>query len=201
MPPRLLLIAGGSCSGKTTVAEAVAAKLGSARLISMDWYYRDLAGLSMSEREAHNFDHPSAIDREMLRRHIENLLNGERVQTPGYDFATHTRLPETVSTAPEAHLIVEGLHALQWSEIRRLAHTKVFVALGHEARLARRIVRDMKLRGRHEDGVRNRYAQSVRPMHDRFVEPTRGFADLVVQGDGDVGQLAEVVTKFHRSRG
>ena len=149
MPPRLLLIAGGSCSGKTTLAKAVAARLGPALLISMDWYYRELTGLDASERDAHNFDHPSAIDHEMIRRHLESLLNGIGVETPRYDFATHSRLLETVSTESESHIIVEGLHALGWKEIRHLAHTKVFVTLGNEERLARRIARDVKSRGRH----------------------------------------------------
>jgi uridine kinase len=181
------------------LAEAVAARLDAAQLISMDWYYRDLTGMSISEKDAHNFDHPSAINHEMLRSHLEKLLNGESIETPRYDFATHSRLPETVSTTPEAHLIVEGLHALWWREIRSLAHTKVFVTLDCGLRLSRRIARDVKVRGRRKAAVRDQFEQNVRPMHEAYVEPTRGFADLLIQGDGNVDRLSETIASFHLS--
>lgn len=190
---RILAIAGGSCSGKTTVAEAVAEALGAAIVISMDRYYRDLSHLPLQERSACNFDHPDAVEHELLIEHMCLLAKGSEVEAPQYDFATHTRLPQPEVVKPEEYVVVEGLYALHWEGIRDLATLRAFVELDHETCLDRRVARDVKERGRNRDAVRAQYVQTVKPMYETYILPARATADLVLRGDAPVADLVAAV--------
>ncbi|MEK7794835.1 MAG: uridine kinase [Candidatus Hydrogenedentota bacterium] len=181
--PRLIAIAGGSCSGKTTLANALARALGNARVIPLDVFYRDLAHLAPDQRAAHNFDHPDALEHGLAIETITRLVQGNDVALPHYDFTTHTRSPRIEPIAPAEHIILEGLYALHWEAIRVLAATRVFVDLEHETCLARRIARDTTERGRTEASVRHQYEITVRPMYDTHVAPTRAHAQLIIAGD------------------
>ncbi len=182
-PVHVLGIAGPSGSGKTALARLLCRRLPApALVVPMDAYYRDLGRLEPAARARVNFDHPDALDCDLLLTHLERLVAGEPVARPIYEFATHTRAARTERLEPAAFLIVEGLLALYWEEIRRLLKTAVFVDLADELCLARRLARDTAERGRPADSVRAQYAETVRPMRERYVMPTRRFADLVVSG-------------------
>jgi uridine kinase len=180
--PYLIGIAGPSGAGKSALAGHLAARLPGALVLPMDAYYRDLGDLAPDARPRVNFDHPEAVDRGLLIAHLERLAAGEAVERPVYRFATHTRAARAETVGPAAHVIVEGLLALHWAEIRRLLALAVFVDLADAACLERRVARDVAERGRSPESVREQYAETVRPMRERYVMPTRRFADLVVSG-------------------
>lgn len=179
----LIAIAGATCSGKTTVARALADALGAARVLSMDWYYRDLSDIPFEERVRCNFDHPDAIDHGLLLSQLERLLAGQAVQAPRYDFARHLRQADTQRVDAGDYVVLEGLHALHWEAIRRITATAVFLALDDAACLERRIARDVVKRGRSAESVRAQYAETVRPMFEQYVAPMQAHADVVVRGD------------------
>ncbi len=182
-PVHVLGVAGPSGSGKTALAQVLCSRLPApAVVVPMDAYYRDLGALDPAARARVNFDHPDALDRDFLLTHLDQLAAGEAVARPVYEFATHTRSPRTERVGPAAFLIVEGLLALYWEEIRRLLRTAVFVDLADDLCLARRLARDTAERGRPAESVRAQYAETVRPMRERYVMPTRCFADLIVSG-------------------
>lgn len=181
--PHLIAIAGGSCSGKTTLANALARALGDARVIPLDAFYRDLSHLALDQRVANNFDHPDALEHDLVLEMIARLLAGTNAVLPCYDYTTHTRSSRIEPIPPAEHLILEGLYALHWEAIRALAATRVFVDLDHGTCLARRIARDTAERGRTEASVRHQYETTVRPMYDTHIAPTRAHAQLIVPGD------------------
>ncbi len=182
-PAHVLGIAGPSGSGKTALARVLCSHLPQpAVVVPMDAYYRDLRALDLAARARVNFDHPDALDRDLLLMHLERLAAGESVARPIYEFATHTRAPRTERVGPATFLIVEGLLVLYWEEVRRLLQTAVFVDLEDDLCLARRLARDTAERGRPAESVRAQYAETVRPMREQYVMPTRRFADLVVSG-------------------
>ena len=190
-------IAGASCSGKTTLATRLAERLpqGPPTIISLDSYYRDLSHMTPDERAAWNFDAPEALDGNLLFQHMRALLGGATVEKPVYDFSTHTRTPRTERVSPSAFIIIEGLFVLYWQEARALLRTKVFIAAPHEVCLARRIARDVRERGRTEESVRAQYAATVRPMYEKYCEPTARFADLQVSGEEPIDDVAETVLR------
>ncbi|MDP6444981.1 MAG: uridine kinase [Pirellulaceae bacterium] len=194
MPHQALLIAiaGPSCSGKTTLAENVRRTLGGREtvILSMDNYYRDLSELSAEDRAATNFDCPDAIEDELLATHLLRLSRGEAIECPKYDFSTHSRLAETTHIAPHRFVIVEGLFALHWEDIRQRVDLRVYVESRDGFCLARRIARDVTHRGRTPDSVLNQYTATVRPMRIKFIEPTKHFADIVVNGGKPVSETA-----------
>lgn len=193
-------IAGGSGSGKSTLAAEVARRFGEAVVLELDWYYRDLSGLSAAARDAANFDHPDAIDWELCLRQVEALADGRRVERPVYDFATHTRLPESRPAGPAGLVVVDGLLALHHERLRARWDLGVFVALDEERRFSRRLHRDTAERGRSSEAVRLQLAASVKPMHKRFVEPSRAHAHLIADGGGDPGVEAERVVAALEAR-
>lgn len=202
----LVGIAGPSGSGKSAVARRLCERLpGSARIVPMDAYYRDLARLAPTERAQMNFDHPDAIDHERLVADLERLAAGEAVARPVYRFATHTRAPETERVDSAPLLIVEGLLALYWEAVRRLLRAAVFVDLADEVCMGRRLARDVAERGRTAAAVRAQYAETVRPMRERYVMPTRRFADLVLSGaaplDESVGRILACIGGGRREAG
>jgi len=189
----LIGIAGPSSSGKTVLANAVAQRLGETLVVSCDSYYFDLAHMTEEQIARYNLDHPDAIEHERLALDLARLREGEDVAAPLYDYATHRRSRETQTLSACPFIIVDGLHVLHWPDIRALLDVKVFVQADHETCLARRITRDITERGRTEEEVRSRYAETVRPMCDQHILPCRQFADIVVRGDGVIEDAALTV--------
>ena len=197
--PTLIAVAGCSCSGKTTLARALAKKLGG-ELLPLDAYYRDLAHLSLAERARANFDTPEAIEDGLLEEQLSTLLAGREVDRPVYDFTTHTRSAATVRVQPCSAVILEGLFALHWEAVRRMSLLKVFVELDDAACLARRLDRDVRERGRTAVSVREQYTRTVQPMAARYILPARQYADLIVSGAAPVAKsVAAVVSRLRRA--
>lgn len=199
--PLLIGVAGTSCSGKSLVAARLRDRLEKKRpvTLSLDAYYRDLSALKPSEREARNFDTPEAIDHALLIAHLETLAAGGAVEKPVYDFAAHSRVARTETVAPGDILIIEGLFLLYWPEIRRLLHTKVFVDLPDELALARRLERDVRERGRTRSSVLDQFHKTVKPMAEKYVIPTKSFADVVVSGDDPVERSVALIVRLMES--
>lgn len=195
--PYIIGMAGPSASGKTTIARALAERLGDRALVlSCDGYYRDLSHLSMAEREQVNFDHPDAIEHELLAAHLAKLRRGEAVEdAPTYSFETHTRLTETARLEPRPAIIVEGLYVLHWPDVRGLLDLRVYLDASHEVCLARRIERDVRERGRTEEFCREQYERTVRPMAEEFIAPSQTHADLTLGGVGAIKQVAEWIVE------
>jgi uridine kinase len=193
-------VAGGSGSGKSTVVREVHRLLepGATSVIHHDAYYRDLAHIPFEERVDVNFDHPDALETELMVQHVELLLRGEPVELPTYDFTTHTRKSGTERLDPTPVLVLDGILALSDGRLRSLMDLKVFVDTDADVRLIRRLRRDMRKRGRSADSVIRQYESTVRPMHREFVEPSKRYADLVVP-EGGYNRIAVdlVVTKLN----
>lgn len=198
MKPYVIAIAGPSCSGKTSVANRIAARV-PATIFSLDSYYHDLATFSFEERAAFNFDHPDSLEVEALSRDLHDLAAGKEVVRPVYDFATHTRSTRTETLRPSEYLIVEGLFTLYWESIREIYSTKVFMEAPHNVCLPRREARDIAERGRTAESVHRQYTTTVQPMADQFIIPTRQYADLILSGSAPVGESAEAVLAHVRS--
>jgi uridine kinase len=194
-------IGGASCAGKTVLAEALAARLRDAVVLPVDAYYRDLSHLPIEKRAAANFDEPAAIDHELLIEHVRLLRDRRPVEQPVYDFALHMRRAETKRLHPAAFIIVEGLLALCWPELRTLYSAAVFVAAPDAECLARRTTRDVRDRGRTPESVRAQYEATVRPMYDTWCWETVQYADLVLDGCAGVDGLAEQVVGLLRGKG
>jgi uridine kinase len=182
----LIGIAGGSGSGKTLVAQRIIQELGSDRVVILqqDSYYKDLSHLPFEERAAQNFDHPNAIDSELMIQHLEELLNGWTVDIPLYDFTTHTRRAETRRAGPHDIIVLEGILILDNPRLRELMDIKVYVDTDPDIRFIRRLRRDTTERGRTMQSVIEQYENSVRPMHLQFVEPTKRYADIIIPEGG-----------------
>lgn len=181
----LIAIAGGSASGKTTVAKKIAeaCKDKDVIFIEMDNYYKDLSHLSREERKKTNFDHPNAFDFHLLIHNLEQLLLGNEIEEPIYDFKVNSRSKKVKVIKPGDVIIFDGIFALENQEIRNKAAIKIFVDTDSDIRLLRRIIRDVNERGRTLDSVLNQYTATVKPMHDAFVEPTKRFADIIIPFD------------------
>jgi uridine kinase len=194
MKPYFIGVAGPSCAGKSYLAEHLAEKLDAA-LFHLDSYYRELDHLSPVQRAHYNFDAPTALDSELLLEQARLLRGGETIARPVYDFTTHTRTAETLELAPKPFVIVEGLFALYWEPLRKLLGTKVFVDLGEEICLGRRIERDIRERGRSRESVLEQYHTTVVPMAQQYVYPTRAHAHIVVTGNDDIGREVDAVLR------
>ena len=185
--PGIVGIAGGSGSGKTTVTAALMERLGNlATLLQQDWYYRDQSALSPEQRAALNYDHPDAQETDLLVEHLGTLREGNTVAVPQYDFATHTRREDTVLVAPCPWLVVEGINALAHERLRACCDLTVYVDAPADIRFIRRLQRDVAERGRTSESVITQYLAQVRPMHDRYVEPCKHVADLVLSGEAPI---------------
>ncbi len=180
--PLIIGIAGGSGSGKTTIAERVVEIVGPEHitLIQQDAYYRDQSALTFEERTTINYDHPDSLETDLLADHLKRLRAGEAVERPVYDFATHTRSAETVTVDPESVILVEGILVLVEPELRDLMDLRVYVDTDADLRLLRRLRRDILERKRTVDSVLEQYEATVRPMHIQFVEPSKRYADIIV---------------------
>jgi uridine kinase len=192
--PYLIAIAGPSCAGKTRLALALCDTL-TATHFGLDAYYHDLSNLTFEQRCHFNFDEPAALESGLLIEQVGRLAQGEAIERPIYDFSTHNRTGQTERIVPAAYVIIEGLFALYWAEIRELCGTKVFVDARDGICLARRQYRDVRERGRSEESVAQQFQQTVRPMADLHVRPTRAFADVIVNGEEPIEQSAEAVLR------
>lgn len=180
-------IAGGTGSGKTTVASSIYDRVGRDRIewISHDSYYRNFEGLSAEERHHINFDHPDSLETELLARHLDVLAKGSSVEVPIYDFTTHSRKTQTQRVEPRKVIIVEGILVLAEPELRKRIDIKLYVDTPADIRFMRRLVRDIKTRGRTLESVIEQYVTTVRPMHEEFVEPSKRYADLIIPEGGE----------------
>jgi uridine kinase len=180
--PVIIGIAGGSGSGKTTIAQAVVDQVGSDRvvLIQHDAYYRDMAHLSFEERIAVNFDHPDSLETELLVEHLRQLRSGCAVERPVYDFSSHTRTEAVVRVEPEPVVIVEGILVLVEPTLRDMMDLRIYIDTDGDLRVLRRLQRDLLERKRTVESVVAQYLGTVRPMHLQFVEPSKRYADIIV---------------------
>ena len=187
LKPVIIGIAGGTGSGKTTVARAIYDRVGKDRIewISHDSYYRNFDALEPEERKKINFDHPDSLESELLVRHLDVLSKGSSVEVPVYDFTTHSRKTDTQRVEPRRVLIVEGILILAEPEVRKRIDIKLFVDTPADIRFVRRLVRDIQSRGRSLDSVVDQYMKTVRPMHEEFVEPSKRYADLIIPEGGE----------------
>ena len=186
MPSLIVGIAGGSGSGKSTVARKVAELLtdSSVASVSMDAYYRNMTHLTFDERRQLNWDHPDVVDIELLGDQLEALASGAAIDKPVYDFVTHLRAARTESVSGADVVIVDGILLFWDPRIRALCDIRIFVDVEADIRLIRRIGRDMRVRGRQLQDILDQYVSTVRPMHQEFVEPTKQFADIIVPHGG-----------------
>lgn len=194
-------IGGGTASGKTTLAAALALRFprGTVQVVSLDWYYRDNKELALEDRAKINYDHPDAFDFEMLNRQLWGLREKHRpVRAPSYDFATHSRGTKRHKLVPERATIVEGILALHWPRLRDVFHCKVFVESNEEVRFMRRLERDVRDRGRTETSVHEQWNATVKPMYDQFCAPTKKWADVVVSGEAPIEKSIEQVGRKFR---
>ncbi|MDP2858241.1 MAG: uridine kinase [Bacillota bacterium] len=184
-------IAGGTGSGKTTVAQAIVNRLGAPNvsLISQDSYYLDRPDLPFAERASLNYDHPGAFENSLLISHLRTLKDQQEVDVPVYDFSQHLRQRSTVRVHPRPVLVVEGILVLADESLRNLFDIKIFVDTDPDVRVLRRVTRDIEERGRTLESVRRQYLETVKPMHDAFVEPSKRYADIIVP-EGGLNEIA-----------
>jgi uridine kinase len=175
-------IAGGSGSGKTTIARKIIETVGDSRIsfLEMDNYYNDLSHLPIEERAKNNFDHPASIDIELFIQHIKELKSGNDIKKPQYDFVTHTRRKETQTVKAHPVVFLEGILLYENSKVLDLIDIKTFVETPSDTRFIRRLMRDIKERGRTPESVVNQYYKTVRPMYKMFVAPTKECADIII---------------------
>ncbi len=195
-------VGGGTGSGKTTVAKRIAQMVGENRcsILPLDNYYRDMSHLPLEERKKQNYDHPDMIEHELLERHLKDLLNGQTVEVPTYDFATYTRKNETIKLSPKPFVIVEGIFALYYDNLVSLYDLAIYVDTEDDIRFIRRLKRDIKERGRSVDSVIEQYLSTVKPMHDAYVEPTKKRADIIVPRGGFNDRAIQVIVRYMMDR-
>lgn len=186
MQPVVIGVAGGTGSGKTTVAREVLKRAGTDQitLIQHDAYYKDLRDLPLAQRAMQNFDHPDALENELLIAHLQELKAGRAIEMPVYDFTTHTRTRETRHVAPHRVILLEGILIFADPRLRDLMDVKIYVDTDADIRFIRRLQRDIAERGRTTDSVVRQYLATVRPMHQEFVEPSKRHADVIIPEGG-----------------
>ncbi len=195
MKPMALGVAGGSGSGKTTVARAILEAAGAERIafLAQDNYYRDVDWQDPAQLRAFNFDHPDALDTPLMVEHLRALKAAQAIELPVYDFVTHRRTSHTVRIEPRPVILVEGILLFAEAELRELLDFKVFVDTDSDVRLVRRIRRDIAERGRETSQILHQYMTTVRPMHLEFVEPSKRWADVIVPEGGENRVALEMV--------
>ena len=191
---------GGTGSGKTTIVEKIVSEFPSSdiQVISQDSYYKDNSDLSFEERCGLNFDHPDAIDFELLYQHVLALKNGETIQQPVYSFQTHNRTAETISISPKKILIIEGILILNYPKLRSFFDLKVFVDARSDMRMERRVSRDISERGRTPEEVLKRYMKTLKPMNQQFIEPMKIHADFIIENHKNAPvELSKLIDKIN----
>ncbi len=200
--PIVIGIAGGSGSGKTTIAHEVARLINDDDHIitlTQDSYYKDNTGIPMSERKKINYDHPDAFDMPLLVAQINQLMHRKAVEMPVYDFTEHTRSSKTIHVEPADIIILEGILVLADENLRNLMDIKVYVDTDDDIRFIRRLERDLKERGRSLDSVIDQYLATVKPMYHQFIEPTKRYADIIVPEGGENNIAIDMLTTKMRS--
>ena len=184
--PVIIGVAGGSGSGKTTVAKEIYRKFEDQKIlmITQDSYYKDQSDMPMEERLKTNYDHPMAFDNDLLLKHLNNLVQRESINQPVYDYANHTRSEEVNVIESRDVIILEGILILEDESLRDMMDIKLFVDADSDVRIIRRLMRDIKDRGRTIDSVIDQYTSVVRPMHLQFIEPTKRYADVIIPEGG-----------------
>ena len=186
MEPVIIGVAGGTGSGKTTVAKEILRRAGTPRIafLQHDAYYKDLGNLPLAQRAMQNFDHPDALDNALLLAHLKALKASQPVEIPVYDFTTHTRTAETRRIEPQPVILLEGILLFADETLRKLMDVKIYVDTDSDIRFIRRLERDIKERGRTTESVVRQYLSTVRPMHLEFVEPSKRYADVIIPEGG-----------------
>jgi len=197
LKPTMIAIAGPSGSGKTSIARHVSQELGGI-IFSLDNYYLDLKDIKLDDRGSRNFDDPASLDGSMVVEHLLALAEGKIIERPVYDFTTHSRTDRIEQVHPAEHIIVEGLFTLHWAEVRPVYRAKIFVDASHDICLPRRLARDIHERGRTEESVLHQYSETVQPMAEQYVLPTRRFADIVLSGSDPIEENARKVIERMR---
>ena len=188
MKPIIIGIAGGSASGKTSIALKIKDQFSdqkSVLIIRQDDYYKDQSDKPMEERVKTNYDHPFAFDNDLLLQQMNDMIAGRPVEKPTYDFVHHTRADVTETCYPADVIVLEGLFVLEDPKLREIENIKIFVDTAADIRFIRRLIRDVKERGRTLDSVVNQYVNTVRVMHDSFIEPSKRYADLIIPEGGE----------------
>lgn len=205
--PAMILIGGGSSSGKTYLTNAVAKEIGADKItvLTLDDYYKDQSDQPMEVRRNVNYDHPKAFDWPLMRKQLMQLKAGEAIEKPIYDFVNHTRSDKTEIIEPKPLIVVEGIMALVDSQLRELGDIRVFIQAKPERRFLRRMIRDVKERGRTMSSVVKQYFTTVQPMYDEVVEPSSIYADLILNNDGVANLAIDVLTvifqqQLHRAQ-
>ena len=196
--PLVIGIAGGSGSGKTTVAQEILQRVGPDRIafLQHDSYYKDLSGLPPAQRVEVNFDHPNSLETDLLIQHIAALRAGMAVEVPIYDFSNHSRTAKTFTVQPRRVILVEGILIFTEAALRNMMDVKIFVDTDSDMRFIRRLERDLKERGRTTESVIKQYQLTVRPMHMEFVEPSKRYADVIIpEGGFNAAALDMVVAR------
>ncbi len=197
--PLVIGIAGGSGSGKTTVAQEILQRVGPARIafLQHDSYYKDLSGLPPTQRAAVNFDHPHSLETDLLAQHIAALRDGKAVEVPIYNFSTHSRTDRTFTVQARGVILVEGILIFTEAALREMFDVKIFVDTDSDIRFIRRLERDLAERGRTTESVIKQYQSTVRPMHLEFVEPSKRYADVIIpEGGFNTAALDMVVARI-----
>lgn len=197
-PARLILIGGGTCSGKTTIAKAIGKRIFDLKsvIISHDNYYKDLGHLSPEDANRVNFDHPDSIDVDYLMQDVKLMLKGKAVNVPQYDFITHRRSEGTLCIANADVVILEGIFALYYPELITLSDLKIFVDTDADIRLARRIQRDTVERGFDVESVLLQYLETVKPSHQAFINPSKKNADVIIPGDREFDKALYMLNAY-----
>ena len=192
---KVVLIGGGSASGKTFVLKKVLERIPEEKIarISLDDYYKDFSSLPFEEREKINFDHPKAFDWKLMVEQIRELKNGKTIEKPIYDFTIHGRSQKTEIVEPKELILVEGIMALVNKDLRALGDLKVYINASRERRLVRRIERDQKERGRTYESIIEQYFSTVLPMYEEIIAPSQYYADLIINNDGITTRSIEVL--------
>lgn len=199
---RIILVGGGSSSGKSYITSNVIQNLGAENVtrITLDDYYKDQSHLEMSERVKTNYDHPKAFDWKLLREQVRALKNNQKIEKPIYDFVNHTRSNKTEIVTPKKIILVEGIMALVDKELREIGDLRVFISASAERRFLRRMIRDTKERGRSYESIVSQYFTTVQPMYDNIIKPSSLYADLIINNDGIENLAVDVLTCLFRDQ-
>mgnify|MGYP001209938764 FL=1 len=193
----VIAIAGGTGSGKTFLTNNLKKKYlrEEILIIHQDSYYNDISYMKYNDRIKQNFDHPNAIDIDLIKKHLKELRNGQIIMVPSYDFKSHLRVNNTKKTYKHKIIIIEGILMLHYQKLHKFYSLKVFIDSPEDIRIKRRIKRDMKFRGRTHDSIQSQYKSTVKPMHDKYVTPSKKYADIIISGSNKIDDSVMKIKK------
>ncbi|MBT4927109.1 uridine kinase [bacterium] len=195
MKNQLVGLCGGTAAGKTTIVSKLIEHYGSASTIQLDSYYKDFSSLSFDNRKKVNFDHPDSFNTKMLKKHLSLLLEGNKIESPIYNYKTHCRENIFNIIYPNKLIFLEGTLIFFYSELTKLMMLKIFIETPEDIRFKRRLKRDVKKRGRLPIEVRKQYNESVKPMHMQYIEPLKSVADIIISGSSEIDASVEKIIK------